>query len=818
MAEKKTAYLLDVGYVMKNNTSLLRLLLKDPESGKTFRAYDGNFEPYFYLKAEGNEEEIKRVIADLLKLRSYDRGKEIGIKRVEKIRRNLSHEDLDFLKIVCTHPSDVTKIREEVKRFGETFEHGISYTKRYVIDKGLIPCERVELSENEQRMVESIRHLQSEGHFVMPITLFALDIETYNPKMVPNPQGDPCLMIGWADDKEKGLFTFQKKVRDLNTESLPTEKEMLERFGDFLKERKVDLIATYNGDQFDLPYLRDRAKALKAEMYLGRDRSAPKSKSLGLRSQTALIGRIHFDVFPVISFLNFIGAYKLQRLTLEVAYKEILGGKKLDVKKEEIWKVWDSNDPEKLKHLAEYCENDAYAALQLAKHVLPLEIELSRLTGMTLFDTSRSTSGQLVEMLLMREAYRSGEMILSKPRYEEVQKRMVNPVEGAFVKLPSPGVYENIAVLDFRSLYPSIIISHNIDPSTLNCKCCTKEEAFISPQGHKFCKKKKGLVPRVLQYVLNTRFAIKREMGALKKEGKADSPKYKEMDARQWALKIVANSMYGYLLYARSRYYSREAGESVTAYAREYIQKTMEKAKEFDMEVLYGDTDSIFLLYGKSENEKKVTEFQHKINSELPESMELELEDIYPRGIFVGKKGGEDRGAKKKYALINKEGKIKIRGFELVRRDWSKIAKDTQRKILEILLKEGDVKKATDLVRATIEELKAGKVHLDELTIITQLKKQVGSYDIVSPEVSAVQKARKSGFAMEDNPVISYIITKQGKTISEKATIAEMAKDYDPDYYINNQVLPAVLKILSALGFDAENLKMKGQQRSLGDW
>ncbi|MFH1750147.1 MAG: DNA-directed DNA polymerase [Candidatus Micrarchaeota archaeon] len=817
MAQRKTALLLDVGYVMKNNASMLRLILKDPETKRTFRLYDEEFEPYFYLKTEGSEEEAGKVTADLLKITAFDRGKEIRIKRVGNITRKLLHEDAKFLKITCFHPSDVTKIREEAKRFGETFEHGISYTKRYVIDKALVPCSLIEFQEGEQHRATGIKQAKATGIAEMPLNIIALDIETYNPRTIPNPASDPAIMVGWADEKEKGIFSFKKKVRDSNAEILQTEKEMLERLGDFLKEKKVDLIATYNGDQFDLPYLRDRAKALRAHMHLGRDKMPPKSKSLGIRSQTSLNGRIHFDVFPVVSFLNYIGAYKLQRLTLEVAYREILGGAKMDVKKEQIWQIWDSDDTDKLRHLAEYCENDAVAAFRLANHVLPLEIELSRLTGMTLFDASRSTPGQLVEMLLMREAHVSGEMILSKPKYDEVQKRSANPVEGAFVKLPSPGVYENIAVLDFRSLYPSIIISHNIDVSTLNCKCCTKEESFVSPQGHRFCKKKKGLMPRVLQNVLNSRFEIKRKMSLLKKDGNAGTPEYKEMDARQWALKIVANSMYGYLLYARSRYYSREAGESVTAYARGYIQKTMEKASEFGMDVLYGDTDSIFMLYGKPENEGRVIEFQKKINSELPETMELELEDIYPRGIFVSKKQ-EEKGAKKKYALINKEGKIKIRGFELVRRDWSKIAKDTQRQVLEIILKEGDVKKATDLARAKIDELKSGKVPLDELSIFTQLKKAVGSYDIVSPEVSAVVKARKSGFAMEDNPVISYVITKQGKTISEKATITEMAKDYDPDYYINNQVLPAVLKILSALGYDAENLKMKGEQKSLGDW
>jgi DNA polymerase I len=813
----KPAFLLDVGYLMKNNTSMLRLLLKDKETRKTYRMHDEKFEPYFYLKLEGDEKEQERMAEDLLKIRAYDRGKEIKIKRIEKATKLLLHEKCDFLRIICVHPSDVTKIREEVKKFGETFEQGISYTKRYVIDKDLIPMSLVEIEAGENRKIESIKAIKEENYSELPISLLALDIETYNPKTVPNPLVDPAIMIGWADGSGKGIFTFQKKVREENVQVLPTEKEMLEKFGLFLKEKKADFIATYNGDQFDLPYMRDRAIALRAQMHLGRDHSAPKSKSLGIRIQTSLNGRIHFDVFPVISFLNIIGAYKLPRLTLETAYFEILGGKKLDVKKEEIWKVWDSDDPAKLKHLADYCENDAVAAYRLAQHVLPLEIQLSRLTGMTIFDASRATSGQLVEMLLMREAFRSGEIILSKPKYDEVQKRSANPVEGAFVKLPNPGVYENIAVLDFRSLYPSIIISHNIDPSTLNCKCCTKEESNVSPQGHRFCSKKKGLIPRVLQYVLNSRFQIKNEMKQMKKEGNGETPLYKDMDARQWALKIVANSMYGYLLYARSRYYSREAGESVTAFARDYIQKTMEKAKEFEMEVLYGDTDSIFLLYGKKENEHKVLEFQKKVNSELPESMELELEDIYPRGIFVSKKQ-EEKGAKKKYALINREGKIKIRGFELVRRDWSKIAKDTQRKVLEIILKEGDVTKAILVVREVIEELKGGKMPLEMLSIMTQLKKASGSYDIISPEVSAVQKAKKAGMNLDDNPVISYVITKQGRTISERATIVEMAKDYDPDYYINNQVMPAVLKILGAFGMDADNLKMKGKQKSLGDW
>jgi DNA polymerase I len=313
--------------------------------------------------------------------------------------------------------------------------------------------------------------------------------------------------------------------------------------------------------------------------------------------------------------------------------------------------------------------------------------------------------------------------------------------------------------------------------------------------------------------VLDERFKLKNEMKKLSK----DSAEYKALDARQWGLKILANSFYGYLLYARSRWYSRKGGEATTAWARQYIHETIEKAEAAGFRVLYADTDSLFLEYG-SKGENSVRDFQKSINASLPERMELELEDFYPRGVFVAKKQG-DKGAKKKYALINKEGKIKIRGFELVRRDWSRIARHTQREVLEIMLKEGSIDNAVALVRKVIADLKAGKVSLEDCVIYTQLRKKVDSYEVQSPEVAAVINGRKAGLKIPENSVVGYVITREGKSISEKARVVELAENYDADYYINHQVLPAVLKILGALGFDEESIKTKGSQTSLlGSW
>ena len=136
------------------------------------------------------------------------------------------------------------------------------------------------------------------------------------------------------------------------------------------------------------------------------------------------------------------------------------------------------------------------------------------------------------------------------------------------------------------------------------------------------------------------------------------------------------------------RYYCRECAASIAAFGREYIQKTIKKAQDEGFKVIYSDTDSLAVtLKGKSK--KSALDFLKKINDELPSLMELELESFYPRGIFVSKKG-DSQGAKKKYALIDEAGKLKIIGFETVRKDWSLIARETQLKVIEMILKKGN--------------------------------------------------------------------------------------------------------------------------------
>ena len=138
--------------------------------------------------------------------------------------------------------------------------------------------------------------------------------------------------------------------------------------------------------------------------------------------------------------------------------------------------------------------------------------------------------------------------------------------------------------------------------------------------------------------------------------------------------------------------------------------------------------------------------------------------------------------------------------------------------MLETILREGSATKAAEIVKEVVKKLKEGQVPLAELAISTRLSKKLSTYDIKSPEVSAARKAIDSGFRTREeveHSVISYVVTRAGNSISDKAIMLGMAKDYDPDYYVDHQVMPAVMRILKELDFKEDELKGTGKQRKL---
>ncbi|WP_297436513.1 DNA polymerase [Thermococcus sp.] len=767
--------ILDTDYFTEDGKPVIRIFKK--ENGEFSIDYDRDFEPYIYalLRDDSAIEDVKKVTAER-------HGVAVRVKRAEKLEKKFLGRPIEVWKLYFTHPQDVPAIRDRIREHPavvEIYEYDVPFAKRYLIDKGLIPME----GDEELKMM-------------------SFDIETLYHEGEEFAEG-PILMISYADENEARVITW-KKIDLPYVDVVSTEKEMIKRFLKVVKDKDSDVLITYNGDNFDFAYLKKRCEKLGIKFVLGRDGSEPKIQRMGDRFAVEVKGRIHFDLYPVIRHTVNLPTY-----TLEAVYEAIFGKPKEKVYAEEIAAAWESG--EGLERVAKYSMEDARATFELGREFLPMEAQLSRLVGQSLWDVSRSSTGNLVEWFLLRAAYRRNELAPNKPDGRELARRR-GGYAGGYVKEPEKGLWTNIVYLDFRALYPSIIITHNVSPDTLNREGCRGYDT--APQvGHRFCKDVPGFIPSLLGDLLEERQKIKRKMKA-----SIDPLEKKLLDYRQHAIKILANSYYGYYGYAKARWYCRECAESVTAWGRQYIETTIrEIGEKFGFKVLYADTDGFFATIPGADAEtvkKKAREFLKYINAKLPGLLELEYEGFYVRGFFV---------TKKKYAVIDEEGKITTRGLEIVRRDWSEIAKETQARVLEALLRDGNVKEAVEIVKAVTEDLTKYRVPLERLVIHEQITRELKDYKATGPHVAIAKRLQARGIKVKPGTIISYVVLKGSGKISDRAILVSeydpKRHRYDPDYYIENQVLPAVLRILEAFNYRGEDLRyQKTRQTGLGAW
>ncbi|CAB50625.1 DNA polymerase [Pyrococcus abyssi] len=767
--------IIDADYITEDGKPIIRIFKK--EKGEFKVEYDRTFRPYIYalLKDDSAIDEVKKITAER-------HGKIVRITEVEKVQKKFLGRPIEVWKLYLEHPQDVPAIREKIREHPavvDIFEYDIPFAKRYLIDKGLTPMEG-----NEE------------------LTFLAVDIETLYHEGEEFGKG-PIIMISYADEEGAKVITW-KSIDLPYVEVVSSEREMIKRLVKVIREKDPDVIITYNGDNFDFPYLLKRAEKLGIKLPLGRDNSEPKMQRMGDSLAVEIKGRIHFDLFPVIR-----RTINLPTYTLEAVYEAIFGKSKEKVYAHEIAEAWETGKG--LERVAKYSMEDAKVTFELGKEFFPMEAQLARLVGQPVWDVSRSSTGNLVEWFLLRKAYERNELAPNKPDEREYERRLRESYEGGYVKEPEKGLWEGIVSLDFRSLYPSIIITHNVSPDTLNRENC--KEYDVAPQvGHRFCKDFPGFIPSLLGNLLEERQKIKKRM----KESK-DPVEKKLLDYRQRAIKILANSYYGYYGYAKARWYCKECAESVTAWGRQYIDLVRRELESRGFKVLYIDTDGLYATIPGAKHEEikeKALKFVEYINSKLPGLLELEYEGFYARGFFV---------TKKKYALIDEEGKIVTRGLEIVRRDWSEIAKETQAKVLEAILKHGNVDEAVKIVKEVTEKLSKYEIPPEKLVIYEQITRPLSEYKAIGPHVAVAKRLAAKGVKVKPGMVIGYIVLRGDGPISKRAIAIEefdpKKHKYDAEYYIENQVLPAVERILRAFGYRKEDLKyQKTKQVGLGAW
>lgn len=539
-----------------------------------------------------------------------------------------------------------------------------------------------------------------EWQLLAPFRVLSFDIECAGrPGIFPSPDTDPVIQIAniiavaGGEQEIKNIFVLGTcaPIVGATVISFATEEELLDAWARFVRESDPDILTGYNIVGFDIPYLLNRAAALKVEKFplLGRlngvhatmktatfaNAAWGKNESI----QTTITGRLTFDML-----LYARRNLKLSSYTLNSVASTILGQQKEDVHHSAI-SVLHSGSADDRRRLAVYCIKDAWLPLQLMEKqfVLVNTIEMSRVTGVPVeFLLSRGQQIKVISMLYRKcRTLASGRLLVpTRAMGAAPAGRAGVGYEGATVLKPKTNFYdEPIATLDFASLYPSIMQAHNLCYSTLlthpGDELVKDVDYEVSPTGDAFLKatKKRGVLPLILDELLAARKRAKKDMEA------ATDPAVKAVqNGRQLALKISANSVYGFTGATLGQLPCLAISSSVTAYGREMIDATkcavearytIANGYEANAEVVYGDTDSVMVKFGVKGGVAEAMRLglaaAKEVSGLFPPPVKLEFEKVYFPFLLMNKK----RYAGLYWTKPTKHDKMDTKGIETVRRD-----------------------------------------------------------------------------------------------------------------------------------------------------
>lgn len=814
---------IDYDYFDYEGKNYLKIYGRD-NSGKKLCIID-TFNPYFWAILEENtpKKRIQEIIEEIKLVELDSKGRKTKVEKVEFKEMKFLGKDVKALKINATNYKDLYELGDKFEQPEIIKKRGadLGLVTSYLIEKKLKPHHWYEIegevlhSSQEFGGIDNIlevdfviklqkkKEIKKETY--IPLAL-AYDIETDSLK----PEKGEILMISLVSDKFKKVITWKKSKTDKKyVEFVKDEKELLQRFIEIVKEISPDFLIGYHSDIFDLPFIKKRAKINRINLSLGLDSSEPKISNSN--NPTAKISGItHIDL---LKFIRTAYAQYMQSETLslnEVSKEFLQDNKKaFEIKHSSKLKIgeWDK--------YYEYNLHDSYLTLELYKKFWPDILEFSRVIEEPVYDITRNGLSKQIESYILHNLEKFNEIPERRPGFNETELRnQRGSSEGAFVYEPKPGLYENLAMFDFTSMHTSIIITHNLSKGTLTNKKNGKissPEIEIDGKIEKFYfEKKPGFFPLLLKEIFEKRKWAKEEYN------KNPNPITK---ARSNAFKVLSASAHGYVAFSGARYYSWQSSNTILAFVRQYNKEIIKKIEKEGLKVIYGDTDSVaFTRERKSKTEIK--ELLKKLNDSLPGVMHLELEDFFKRGLWVTTRSGKT-GAKKKYAMIDEKGKVKIRGFETVRRDWCKLARVTQDKILRLILESGDEKKALEYVKEIIEKLQNRKIERDQLIIRSQLKKPLESYKAISPHVVAAQKMKEKGENIELGSLIEYYIAEsntKSKLVRDKVKLPEENGKYDIEYYLDKQIIPPTENIFQVFKINIKEIASGKKQENLNKW
>lgn len=782
-----------------NGKNFVRIVGRD-EKWKRVCLFDSYLSSFWAILEEGlSDVAIKKVMEKIGKIKVEKSSRKSCVEKVELCSKKFLGKKVKAIRIFVTNYKDMHSVASEIgfEEVVKRREYDVPLLTKYIIEKDLKPlvwCDvDGDLLNNSPDFGGAdsvydfgcfkINKISETEQVDFKPRILAYDIEVGDLEIGKS----KILMVSLYGDDFKKVLTCEDCDKKQNyVECFIDEADMIEAFVKCVKEYSPDILTGYFSDGFDLPYLRTRAGVNKIKFDLGLDGSHPVF-ARGRIPSGKINGIVHVDLFR---FIRNVYSQYLQSETLglnDVAF-ELLGEKKEDFDFSKLNKM---SEDDWLKFFS-YNLRDSEITYKLAGKIWGDLLEFSKIMQEPLFDISRDSMSSHVENYILHNLNKFNEIAEKRPVHNEIAcRRGLGKYEGAFVLQPIPGLYENLCMFDFASMYASVIVSYNLSLSTF-----IKEDIFV---------KEKGFFPEMLENIITKRRKYKKEY---------NNDKSSLKKARSNAYKLLANASYGYQGFFGARYYCREAAAATASFAKKNILEVIEKIKGEGYKVIYGDTDSIAFLMDKK-TKKQVLDFLKKLNKELPGIMELDLEDFYRRGLFVSKKIASD-GAKKKYALIDYDEKLKIRGFETVRRDWCKLARELQSDVLFDILKSGNEKKSLEAVKKIIKKVKGKKVDLKDLVIKTQLKKSIKEYCSKGPHVVAAEMMEKKGVHVSQGMLIEYYISnKKGRLIRDKVALIGDGVSYDVDYYLESQILSVVKNIFDVFDVDIKEIIDGDRQEKL---
>ena len=812
----------------------------EPKSKELILWHDEtNHKPYCYSRLSPDELDFLQERTDVLE-----------IKQVKKYDL-LKDEEIQMSQIIADNPMSIGgNFGESIKNQIETWESDLKYYENYLYDRGLIvgryyevkngkiePYD-LEISDEVKLALKSLLWDKVDSESMVDAEEFKIFISEWAdllnqpiPRIkrlsvdieveavigrIPDPKlaekkitaiglkgsdGFDQIFVLKTEGTEEGINELEPNIK-IKFYDLVDEKKMIEDAFEIIKT--FPFVLTYNGDEFDLPYLYNRAERLGVKnsenpFYMMRD------------SATLKVG-VHLDLYKVLSnrsFQIYAFSQKYTDFSLNSVSKALLGKEKIDygLKFDEL----------SLYQTANYCYNDALLTYELTSFnkdlLMDLLVIIARIGRLPIDDVARLGVSQWIRSLLYFEHRRRNCLI---PKREELQRRsegvMSNAVikdkkyRGGLVVEPKEGIHFDVVVMDFASLYPSIIKVRNLSYETVRCTHEDCKKNTIPGTNHWACTKKNGLTSLIIGSLRDLRVNYYKSLS--KKETLTEDQRQQYTVVSQ-ALKVILNASYGVMGAEIFPLYFLPVAEATTAIGRHTILETIKKCEATGIEVLYGDTDSLFLKKPTPEQIKIVIEQAKKDHG-----VDLEIDKTYRYCVLSNRK--------KNYLGVTKSGKVDVKGLTGKKSHTPAFIKNLFYELVDILSK---VQTMDDFVKAKIDiaekisicgkKVEAKEIPLEDLTFNVMLSKAPSEYVKTIPQHIRAAKQLESIREIKKGDKISFIkiLNKPG------VKPVELAKKEEIDSKKYMEFMEATLEqITSSMDLDFDTMLGKPKQTGLDEF